>query len=99
MQWNLSFPRVVPFSAPVMKIAYSGDMVGMENLFMAGKASPTDVRPDGTSLLPVGTSSVRKLSQSPTHSLQIAARVNSFELVEYLLNKGLCANKANDEDV
>ena len=99
MQWNLSFPRVVPFSAPIMKMAYNGDIVGMENLFMAGKASPTDVRPDGTGLLHVGISSIRKFFKSPTHSLQVAARVNSFELVEYLLNKGLCANKANDEGV
>ena len=61
VQWNLSFPRVVPFSAPIMKIAYNGDIVGMENLFMAGKAMPTDVRPDGTGLLHVGISSIRNV--------------------------------------
>ena len=43
MQWSLSFSRVVPFSAPVMKKAYNGDALGVENMFTAGKASPIDV--------------------------------------------------------
>jgi hypothetical protein len=53
LQWNLSFPRVVPISAPIMDLARTGDIAGMEILFSAGEASPADVRSDGTSLLHV----------------------------------------------
>lgn len=53
MRWNFSFPGVVPNTASIMQLARSGDIGGMEALFKAGKASPTDVRPDGASLLHV----------------------------------------------
>ena len=53
MQCHLSFPSVVPFTAPIMRLAYSGDIAGMDKLFAAGEALPTDVRPDGSSLLHV----------------------------------------------
>lgn len=52
-QLNLAFPKVVPNSAPIMKLALIGDILGMEVLFSAGKASPVDVRPDGIGLLHV----------------------------------------------
>lgn len=52
-QLNIAFPKVVPNSAPIMKLALIGDFFGMEKLFSAGEASPVDVRSDGISLLHV----------------------------------------------
>ena len=53
LQWNVSFPRVIPSSAPVMELARNGDISTMADLFKTGKASPNDVQSDGTSLLHV----------------------------------------------
>ena len=61
LQWNISFPGVVPTFSPIMKLARKGDLVGMETLFEAGEASPTDVMSDGTSLLHVRNSPARTL--------------------------------------
>lgn len=55
LRWNLSFPSVVPNSAPVMQLALTGDIIGIGNLFSAGEASPVDVQSDGTSLLHVSS--------------------------------------------
>ena len=61
LQWNISFPRVVPVSSPIMKLARTADLAGMEAMFEAGQASPTDVMSDGTSLLHVRHSPTRIL--------------------------------------
>ena len=53
LRCDFSFPSVVPHSAAIMKLAYTGDIPGMETLFKTGKASPNDVTSDGTSLLHV----------------------------------------------
>ena len=54
LNFNFSFPRIVPPNAPIMNLAHNGDLSSMESLFRAGKASPTDVLGDGTTLLHVG---------------------------------------------
>ena len=53
LQWNVSLSRVVPHSAPVMKLTRAGDISAIEDLFKSGKASPSDVKPNGTTLLHV----------------------------------------------
>ena len=53
LHWNISFPKVVPASALVMSLASQGNAADLETLFKAGKASPSDVKLDGTSLLHV----------------------------------------------
>ena len=50
---SLDFPRVVPYNAPIIELARSGDLVSMESMFQAGRASPTDVLSDGMTLLHV----------------------------------------------
>lgn len=57
-QLNLAFPKIVPNSAPIMKLALIGDVFGMEKLFSAGEASPVDVRSDGIGLLHVSFFSI-----------------------------------------
>ena len=53
LRWNVSLLRVVPMSAPVMRFTRAGDITAIEDLFKSGKASPSDVKPDGTTLLHV----------------------------------------------
>ena len=57
LQWNVSLPKVVSHSAPIMRLARNGEIPAMEDLFKTGKASPYDVKFDGTSLLHVSFSS------------------------------------------
>ena len=73
LQYNLELPRVVPVSASIMKMARSGDIVGMEALFGAGEASPADVTPYGTSLLHVGHS-IRHIPSSTSDSRFVDCR-------------------------
>lgn len=54
VQWNLSFARQVRKDAEIIHLARTGDISGMKWLFQKGRASPSDVTPDGTSLLHVG---------------------------------------------
>lgn len=54
VQWNLSFARQVRKDAKIIHLARTGDISGMKWLFQKGRASPSDVTPDGTSLLHVG---------------------------------------------
>ena len=53
LRWNVSLLRVVPKSAPVMRLTRAGDIAAIEDLFKLGKASLSDVKPDGTTLLHV----------------------------------------------
>ena len=53
LRWSLSFPRVVSFDAHVMSYARNGDLNAIKKLFHEGKATCTDITPDGTSLLHV----------------------------------------------
>ena len=55
LQWNMSFPRVIANTAPVIALARKGDISAMTDLFKTGMASPNDVQSDGTSLLHVST--------------------------------------------
>lgn len=64
LQWNLSLQNVVPNSARIIELTRRGDISGMENMYDSGKASPNDVKTDGTSLLHVGFS-LLKCSPSP----------------------------------
>jgi hypothetical protein len=54
VQWNLSFAKQVRKDAKIIHLARTGDTSGMKWLFQKGRASPSDVTPDGTSLLHVG---------------------------------------------
>lgn len=53
LQWNVSFPKVVPNSAPIVRLARIGDIYAMEDLFKSRRASPSDSKSDGTGLLHV----------------------------------------------
>ena len=53
LRWNVSFPKVVPNSAPIVRLARIGDICAMENLFKSRRASLSDSKSDGTSLLHV----------------------------------------------
>lgn len=64
LQWNLSLQNVVPNSALIIKLTRRGDISGMESMYNSGKASPNDVKTDGTSLLHVSFS-LLKSSPSP----------------------------------
>ena len=48
---NLSFRRVVPYYAEILELARSGLIEPIEELVQAGKASYSDISPDGTNLL------------------------------------------------
>ncbi len=58
LRWNVSLLRVVPNSAPVIKLTRAGDITAIEDLFKSGKASPSDVKPDGTTLLHVSPNTI-----------------------------------------
>ena len=51
--FKLSITRIVPWSAPIMASARSGDVHSMDALFRQGKAAPSDELADGTTLLHV----------------------------------------------
>lgn len=55
IHWNLSLPAVVGKDSEVMEFASLGNLEAMTRLFRSGKASPTDIAPDGDSLLCVGS--------------------------------------------
>ncbi|MCJ1251625.1 hypothetical protein MMC30_008860 [Trapelia coarctata] len=56
LRWSLSFPRIVPFDAQVMKHARNSDVNAIKELFQGGKATCSDMTQDGTSLLHVAAS-------------------------------------------
>jgi hypothetical protein len=56
IRWNLSLPTVVGKDSEVMEFASLGNWEAMTRLFRSGKASPTDIAPDGGSLLYVHSS-------------------------------------------
>ena len=58
LRWNISFSRVVPNSASIVKLTRAGDITAIEDLFKSGKASPSDVKPDGTTLLHVSPNTI-----------------------------------------
>ena len=53
LQWNVSFPKVVPNSAPIVRLARIGDICAMEDLFKSRRASLSDSKSEGTGLLHV----------------------------------------------
>ena len=61
LRWNISFPRIVPCSAPIWRFTHNGDIVTMEELFKTGRASLNDMYSDGTNLLHVSLSNFRYL--------------------------------------
>ena len=62
MQCNISFPRVIPRDAAVIKLTQSHDTQAIKELFTSGCASPGDVTPDGISLLHVRSISFSRLN-------------------------------------
>lgn len=111
VQWNLSFARQVRKDAKIIHLARTGDISGMKRLFQKGRASPSDVTPDGTSLLHVGLPHcvIRLIYHQslPTRlpfqfcltcfPTQIAAKTNHVEMVKFLIQEGADVN-APDED-
>ena len=59
LRCNISFPRVVYNSASIVEMTRAGDITAIEDLFKSGKASPSDVKPDGTTLLHVSPNAIR----------------------------------------
>jgi hypothetical protein len=51
VHWNLSLPNVVAKDSEIMEFAFLGNLEAMVGLFRSGKAVPTDVTPDGNTLL------------------------------------------------
>ncbi|KAJ8061664.1 hypothetical protein OCU04_009465 [Sclerotinia nivalis] len=51
--WTFNFKtyNVIPLNAPIMELAWKGDIVGMQQLFETRQASPFDVDPSGFPLL------------------------------------------------
>jgi len=60
LHWSLSFPTVVAKDSEIIEFASLGNLEGMFKLFQAGRAGPTDVAPDGDSLLHVRYSVYKK---------------------------------------
>jgi hypothetical protein len=56
IHWNLSLPAVVGKDSEIMEFALLGNLEAMTRLFRSGKASPTDIAPDGGSLVHVRSS-------------------------------------------
>jgi hypothetical protein len=53
VHWNLSLPAVVEKDSEIMEFASLGNLEAMLELFRSGRATPTDVTLDGSSLLHV----------------------------------------------
>jgi len=52
-QWNLSWPRIVPYGSRVVGFASIGDIAAMQHEFSTKQFTSLDVLPNGTSLLHV----------------------------------------------
>lgn len=55
IQWNLSFPSIIPRSADVFRYVQAGDLAAVRSTFLMGEASPHDMTLDGISLLHVNS--------------------------------------------
>jgi hypothetical protein len=53
VHWNLSLPAVVEKDSEIVEFASLGNLEAMLELFRSGRATPTDITPDGSSLLHV----------------------------------------------
>lgn len=53
VQWNLSFPNVVPKDTSIMRFARTNNVEAIRNLFQTGQAAASDTTSMGTSLLHV----------------------------------------------
>jgi len=53
LQWNLSFPRIVPANADAFEFIRRGNLDAVRSIFAMGKGAPSDTTSDGTSLLHV----------------------------------------------
>jgi hypothetical protein len=56
-RFNLAYPRIVPWNAPIVDLARHGDIFSMESLFRTGQAAPSDMLADGMTLLHVAVPS------------------------------------------
>ncbi|KAH0536975.1 hypothetical protein FGG08_006203 [Glutinoglossum americanum] len=57
LHWNISLPRIVANDSEIMEFASLGNIEAMVRLFRSGKASPTDITPQGNSLLHIAVRS------------------------------------------
>ena len=60
VQWNLSFPHVVPKDASIMRFARTNDVEAIKYLFQTGQAAASDTTLTGTSLLHVSFTKISK---------------------------------------
>jgi hypothetical protein len=98
VHWNLSLPAVISKDSEIMEFASLGNLEAMVRLFQSGRANPTDVAPDGDSLLHVRLSGyLRNLCSDLLTHLQIAVRHNHLGICRWLLQEGADVN-ASDED-
>lgn len=54
VRWNLSFSRVVPNDANIMRFARTNNLHAIQDLIQSGHAAASDITPTGTTLLHVG---------------------------------------------
>lgn len=99
VQWNLSLSRVVPKDAKIMKCVQADDLQQTRALFQMGDAAPSDISPEGITLLHVSLDLLEFLHPQllTKVSVQIAARNCSTEMILLLLQQGADVN-AMDED-
>lgn len=53
LHWKLSLPRTVPREADIHDFVRNGKLDLVRSIFVTGKATPSDIMPDGTGLLHV----------------------------------------------
>jgi hypothetical protein len=64
--FNIYIYNVVPNDSPIFSMAKNGDIVGIQQLFSAGRASPFDRNLSGETVLDVSSRHIIMRTKSPT---------------------------------
>ena len=83
--FNIRVYNVVPEYSPIFGIARSGDVIGIQELFRTGKASPFDRNPAGATVLDVRCRYIDqswKMTRLTLHSMQQSH--NNWKFADYL---------------
>ncbi|KAI9766946.1 MAG: hypothetical protein M1840_006243 [Geoglossum simile] len=113
LHWSLSFPAVVAKDSDIMEFALLGNLEGMLKLFQAGRAGPTDVAPDGDSLLHIaveynhlevcrellraGANANAANGDGDTPLHSAISRTRNYDIVRLLMENGADPGNCNSE--
>ncbi|KAI9769608.1 MAG: hypothetical protein M1839_003610 [Geoglossum umbratile] len=111
VHWNISLPTVVPNESEIVELASLGNVEAMVMLFRSGRASPTDVTPQGNTLLHIAVrrnhlqackqlllegANVNAAGQDGDTPLHVAiSRAQSYDIARLLIQNGADPGNCN----